>query len=379
MQNYLLVVQAINRVIFSLVTLLVVTQVNGQDQISLNIGDPAPEIKFSKWLKGTPVRDYKGERLYVLEFWATWCGPCIAAMPHLSELATKYKDQATFIGVNVMEKVDGKPYEAALPKVTRFVKSSANRMSYDVIVDNNAQDMHNLWLKPAGISGIPTTFIVKNGKIVWIGHPIKLDSVMDPIIAGTFDLAAYKKKYESRHEATTKMVNDMRRATEAVKSAAAAKDFDKAFQLVDESIKEQPILWMVMPIEKFMILLKNFPETDALNFAKDLIDKNSAFATVIAMRICETDSLTKQAYSFAAEKFRQAVKEEEFSLIYEKLAHAYSKAGDLKLAVLAQEKAIAAAKKEVHDTKYEGRVFKYTVDDYKKTLKAYKKTLKKSK
>lgn len=37
--------------------------------------------------------------------------------------------------------------------------------------------MGDLWLKAAGIAGIPTTFVVSKGKIVWIGHPIKLDSI----------------------------------------------------------------------------------------------------------------------------------------------------------------------------------------------------------
>lgn len=45
--------------------------------------------------------------MHVLEYWATCCGPCIAAMPHLSDLADKYKDKDTFIGGNVFEKTAG--------------------------------------------------------------------------------------------------------------------------------------------------------------------------------------------------------------------------------------------------------------------------------
>jgi thiol-disulfide isomerase/thioredoxin len=347
-----------------------------QDGLSLHIGDAAPAIKYSKWLKGTPVTSYQDNRLYVLEFWATWCGPCIAAMPHLSELADKYKDKATFIGVNVYEKTGDQPYESSLPAVTRFVNSSANRMRYDIIVDNNDQDMANLWLKPAGIGGIPTTFVVQKGKIVWIGHPIKLDSILDPILAGTFDVAAFKKTYEVQSSASFKQGNEMKAIFTAVKEATDAKDFTKAFRAVDEGIQKMPILNLVLKLEKFKILLNHFPETEALNYAKELNKESKSFATMIAVTISDKDSLSKGAYLFAAENFSKGLEENKFSAIYDKLALAYSKAGDVKAAVEAEEKAVAAAKEEIKDPKFGGRVFDYTITGYEETLGKYKKALK---
>ncbi|HVK49178.1 MAG TPA: TlpA disulfide reductase family protein, partial [Pseudobacter sp.] len=206
-----------------------------QAQAKLTIGDAAPGIRYSKWLKGTPVNSMNDDKLYVLEFWATWCGPCIAAMPHLSELSEKYKEQAVFIGVNVLEKTGEKPYESALPNVERFVNSSANRMKYNVIADNNAQDMYNGWMKAAGIGGIPTTFVVHKQKIVWIGHPIKLDSVIPPILDGTYDMAAHKKVYDKDAGAQVKMMKELEEARASIKAAVEKKDFDGAFKLIDES------------------------------------------------------------------------------------------------------------------------------------------------
>lgn len=341
--------------------------------VSLHIGDQAPLIKYSKWLKGTPVTTYSDDKLYVLEFWATWCGPCIAAMPHLSDLADKYKGKATFIGVNVFEKTGDKPYETALPNVTRFVNSSANRMRYDIVADNNAQDMGNNWLKAAGQQGIPTTFVVQKGKIVWIGHPIKLDSIMDPIIAGTFDVAAFKKDYETKLAASVKSGNEMSAIFKAVRDAATAKDFKKAFEQVDEGIKKVPFLNLVLKAEKFRIMLNNFPEAEALAFAKELNKENKSFAAMIATDISEKDSLSKEAYLFAVESWKKALEEYKYSGIYDKLALAYYKAGENKLAIEAEEKAIAAAKEEVKDPKFAGRVFEYTITDYEQTLSKYKK------
>lgn len=342
---------------------------------ALGIGDAAPPIKYSKWLKGKPVEAYRDDRVYVLEFWATWCGPCIAAMPHLSELSEKYKKDATFIGVNVLEKVGEKPYESALPEVTKFVKGSANRMTYDVIVDNNAQDMNNTWLKPAGIAGIPVTFVVSKGKIVWIGHPMSLDTVMAPVIAGTFDVEKFKVSYAKSHSADVKQAEEIRAAYMEVVDAAGKKDFEEAFRLVDENIRKVPLLKIALRTEKFKILLQHFDEKAALRFADTLMQEGAQYTIGIASAIADKDGLSKSSYLFAADAFEKAASRNAFSALYDKVALCYSKAGDLQSAAKAQQQAIEAARREVKDPKYGGRVFEHTITDYEEKLKKYQSSI----
>ena len=72
--------------------------------ITLKPGDPAPALKVSKWLQGEEIRKFEPGKVYVVEFWATWCGPCLGVMPQLTALQAEYKDKGlTVVGVTVKD------------------------------------------------------------------------------------------------------------------------------------------------------------------------------------------------------------------------------------------------------------------------------------
>ena len=65
---------------------------------SLTIGSKAPSLDIEHWVQDgngafKHVSDFEKGKVYVVEFWATWCGPCIMSMPHLAELQTKFRDK----------------------------------------------------------------------------------------------------------------------------------------------------------------------------------------------------------------------------------------------------------------------------------------------
>jgi thiol-disulfide isomerase/thioredoxin len=149
----------------------------------LKVGDPAPKIQTGKWVQGDPVKDFEKGKAYIVEFWATWCPPCRASIPHLNEIYQKYKDKGLIvIGQNCSERDEN--------RVAPFVKQMGDKMTYRVALDDKRSaaegQMSKTWMEAAGQEGIPTAFLVDTkGKIAWIGHPMELkDSVIESALSG---------------------------------------------------------------------------------------------------------------------------------------------------------------------------------------------------
>ncbi len=171
----------------------VVAQEKAATAATLSVGDKVPELKGITWLQGDAVKsfDEKG-KVYMLELWATWCGPCVAIIPHVNDLQKKYGDKGlVVVGMNVWED------KVELP--TEFLKKQGDAMSYRVAFSGGTKgDFATNWLKPAGVKGIPHAFIIKDGEILYSGHPAQLkDSSIEDMLAGKYDADAEAKKREA--------------------------------------------------------------------------------------------------------------------------------------------------------------------------------------
>lgn len=154
----------------------------------LAAGAAAPPLRLGEFLRGPALERFEPGHIYALEFWATWCGPCIGAMPHLSELQTRYAERGvTILGVDVWE--DKGPTTATPEAVRAFVAKKGAALTYPVALDDDGA-MARTWLEAAGVRGIPSTFVVdRGGKLAWVGHPDALELVLDELLAGTWHVA----------------------------------------------------------------------------------------------------------------------------------------------------------------------------------------------
>lgn len=216
---------------------------------SLAVGDSAPPLTLAKTVKGKEPKAEDRSKTYVVEFWATWCPPCRTSIPHLTELQKKHP-KIPFIGVTDEEEKDVEP----------FVKDMGAKMDYTVVIDKD-RATNAAWMQAAGEEGIPAAFVVVEGKVAFIGHPMnpEFEQTLTQVSAGKFDLAAAVKKGAVKarlKQAQVEAISLIRsgKADEAVKA------LDKAFEIDPEAEKTLGPL-------KFQILVFTKKEPEALAYA----------------------------------------------------------------------------------------------------------------
>jgi thiol-disulfide isomerase/thioredoxin len=130
------------------------------------IGSDAGDVKVDKWYSSQQTGFDDGKATLVV-FWETWCPHCQREVPKLEGTYEKFKPQ----GLNVI----------ALTKVTRtssdekvdeFIKT--NSLSFPVAKEDAQGSMSQRF----GVQGIPAAAVIKNGKVVWRGHPARLTDEM---------------------------------------------------------------------------------------------------------------------------------------------------------------------------------------------------------
>jgi thiol-disulfide isomerase/thioredoxin len=316
--------------------------------VTLHVGDPAPPLVIAKWAKGAPIAKLGEGSVNVVEFWATWCGPCKQSIPHLTELAKKYDGKANFIGVDSFEHEPDAT--KCYPKVEKFVADFGDKMDYHVAIDGVDGKMGQTWMEAAGQNGIPTAFVVgKDGKIAWIGHPMNgLDEVVGKVIDGTFDLKAEAAKAAKEQAAATASMTKQQQALKPILAARSAKKWKEEVAEIDKAGAADPQVKLMLSSEKFNAMCK-YDESGAQTFAGELAEStykdNAQALNSLAWTMVEDGSPVKHLNTALAIKIaKQAVKlSNEDPMICDTLALAYYRAHKVSSALTTQKKAVAKA------------------------------------
>ena len=345
------------------------------DGPSLKPGDQAPPLTVAKWLKGDPVEEFEAGKVYVVEFWATWCGPCRTSIPHLTELQERYKDKGvTIVGVDAFEQ----DFSEAAP----FVEEMGDKMVYSVAQDSvpegkSAGDgaMAKNWMDAAGQNGIPTAFVVNgDGVVAWIGHPMSMDEPLEQIVAGDYDIEAAAKAAEEERAAEGALTGLMEKLQAAGgdpdKIQALMPEFDDAIAAANDTMKPQ------LRLMKFNVLATSGATEAAVEPGRELMDsplgENPQLLNMIAWTLVdparEGEPAGKEALALAREAAEKADKLSDGGnwMYLDTLARVYFVEGDAAKALAAQEKAVELAGDELDDQ-----------PDVKDRLEEYRKAVKK--
>jgi thiol-disulfide isomerase/thioredoxin len=172
----------------------------------LKAGDAPPALQATQWLVGPEVKSFEKGKVYVVEFWATWCGPCVVMMPHLGDLQEELGPKGvTIVGFTAKDESN------TAEKVTEFVKKRGDKLGYSIAYADD-RDTYEAFMTAAGKAGIPCSFVIgRDGKIAFIGHPLFLEEVLPKVLAGTWDaekgaaeLEAADKLWDATYAAMTK-------------------------------------------------------------------------------------------------------------------------------------------------------------------------------
>ncbi|WP_108523303.1 TlpA disulfide reductase family protein [Bradyrhizobium algeriense] len=145
----------------------------------------SPPINADSWLRSPPITSFKPGSVYVFEFWATWCMPCIAAMSHLVQLQEKYKDCGSQV-VGVAARERARTADDARTKLTAWLTKNLPHLN-DPIAFDYTGEMNKLWLDPSFPYESPTSFAVdRDGYIASMGHAMQLDDAFPKVLDGNW-------------------------------------------------------------------------------------------------------------------------------------------------------------------------------------------------
>jgi thiol-disulfide isomerase/thioredoxin len=338
----------------------------------LSIGSDAPKLDIEHWMsngqgKFKPVKSFEKGNVYIVEFWATTCGPCVQSIPHLVELQEKYSDKGLqIIGVTSETPDLVRDFLPTKAKDTSGASTTIGALTerYCLTADPDGTTEVDYMLA-AKQNGIPTAFVVgKDAKIEWIGHPMEIDGVIDEVINDKWDRAKYKAEQDLLAEIQTSLGKLMR-----------VRKYPEAIAKIDDFVArvDKPQLKFGLLKTKIDLQVMAASSSEELGQTFDTLYELTADEPMFAQDVAwtayqyfiedkiESKKIIRSSIA-AVEKTLDKLQGEMLANVLDTLAHLKFVAGDLAGAIEAETKA---------NTLMDGK--EPSIKDFLKELKAVKK------
>lgn len=328
----------------------------------LTIGSVAPALDIENWVSQTdgvsePVTTFKDGQVYVVEFWATWCGPCIASMPHISQLQQEYLDR----GVTVVS-VSDESLDVVSEFLEREVRGKKNAegepLTYAELTANYCLtsdpdgSVNKDYMRAANQNGIPCAFIVgKDGRIDWIGHPMRMDGPLEQVVTDSWDRAAFGEQFRAEQEFEIAMNQALRLLRQGKPDEARAQVAKLAETAPTPELKaqaEQRIIQL-----EFMVFQQQVAEDQAaavenlpklIEMAGGSAGAVNSITWTVAQRADRGEQVSPELLDAAVKQVEQVMdKDNPDPSLTDTLAHLVYHQGDLDRAIKLEEEASAGA------------------------------------
>lgn len=315
---------------------------------SFGLGQPSPMIEVAEWIKGDSFERFEPGTVYVLDFWATWCMPCIGSIPHISELQERYKDNdVVVVGVSSPDARGN-----SLEKTRRFALEGAPTREGDVhqmdytVVFAKGRSTWEAYARTGWDQSIPHVFIIdRQGRLAWHGHPIEMDEVLEKVAAGTYDIeaeAALARRRAELQTAARPMIDELRREHRAG-NVTRAIDIAAEVAALDYRLFADIATW------RYIQLVKVGRTDEAAEYAADLIERRWPDSwkplNTFAWRIASDTRTAGRDLNLALHCAERALEltEGKQADVFDTLARVRFERGEIGSAIEAQEKALELA------------------------------------
>ena len=246
-------------------------------QSPVKIGDLAPEINITDTILNYPDNFSFKNKFIVLEFWATWCKPCLEAVPKLNLLEEKFSKSKNLVFISITDENHEK-----------ILKTLKNTHFKSIVVSDQTGNTINKFIRSSdGSYTIPATILIDDDNIIkWIGTPNDLDEkVLKDFL---------NKQILSQNEVSTAAKIDQ----PIFRKEAQANMIDIAYRIVKNDTTHYSFF-----------LIRNKPENNFLNLNnlksnKSYMDFNKSLEGILAnlnkvnkSQITIPDSLRNRNYS----------------------------------------------------------------------------------